>query len=107
MSIAVVFVLFVALAFSGASMSQHSFMQARPPDLQEAARVLVQPRFYDPPQRKSMIVDPEGRAHPTADGTQMTKRDRSRGKNAAIPVRLPAVLAVESSETEIAPLARP
>ncbi len=35
-------------------------------------------RTFEPPTRKSMIVDLDGDAHRTADGTQMTKRDRAK-----------------------------
>ena len=44
----------------------------------EAGRALSRLRTYQPPDRKSMIVDTNGMAHLTADNTQMTKRDRSR-----------------------------
>lgn len=35
-------------------------------------------RTFERPARKSMIVDTDGLAHRTADGTQMTKRDRAK-----------------------------
>ena len=44
----------------------------------ETGRALSRLRAYQPPDRKSMIVDTNGMAHPTADNTKMTKRDRSR-----------------------------
>ena len=44
----------------------------------EAGRALSRIREYQPPARKSMIVDTNGMAHSTADLTHMTKRDRSR-----------------------------
>ena len=44
----------------------------------EAGRALSRIREYQPPARKSMIVDTNGMAHSTADLTRSTKRDRSR-----------------------------
>ena len=41
-------------------------------------RVMSRIHAYQPPARKSVMVDITGMAHPTADGTSMTKRDRSR-----------------------------
>ena len=41
-------------------------------------RVLSRLHAYQPPARKSVVVDISGMAHPTADNTSMTKRDRSR-----------------------------
>jgi hypothetical protein len=44
----------------------------------EAGRALSRLRPHQPPARKSIVVDTSGMAHPTADRTGMTKRDRSR-----------------------------
>ncbi len=44
----------------------------------ETERFVIQKRTYQPPARRSVIVAPDGQAHRTADGTQMTKRDRAR-----------------------------
>ena len=43
----------------------------------ESGRALSRMHAYQPPARKSMVVDISGMAHPTADNTRMTKRDRS------------------------------
>ena len=40
-------------------------------------RVLSRIHAYQPPARKSVMIDITGMAHPTADNTSMTKRDRS------------------------------
>lgn len=44
----------------------------------ETERFVIQKRTYQPPARRSVIVAPDGQAHRTADGTQMTKRDRAK-----------------------------
>lgn len=44
----------------------------------DSAYLAIPKRTFEPPARKSMIVDAEGQAHRTADGTQMTKRDRAK-----------------------------
>lgn len=45
----------------------------------EGPRTSFQPiRSYEPPARKSIIVDNDGQAHPTAAPSHATKRDRSR-----------------------------
>ncbi len=44
----------------------------------DSAYLAIPKRTFEPPARKSMIVDAEGQAYRTADGTQMTKRDRAK-----------------------------
>jgi hypothetical protein len=44
----------------------------------EGPRSFTQVRFYEPPARKSVVVDPYGQVQPTAAPTHPTKRDRSR-----------------------------
>ncbi len=44
----------------------------------DSAYLSIPKRTFEPPARKSMIVDADGEAHRTADGTQMTKRDRAK-----------------------------
>lgn len=48
------------------------------PGLREPSRPWIPQYAFMPPERRSVLVDPEGQAHPTADRTQMTKRDRSK-----------------------------
>ncbi len=44
----------------------------------DTSRFIVSRPIVAPPARKSVIVDTDGYAHRTADGTQMTKRDRTK-----------------------------
>ena len=60
-----------SFVFSG--VSQNATLWLKP----QSGRVLSTNHAYEPPLRKSIIVDTEGLEHPTADNTHPTRRDRS------------------------------
>ena len=64
---------FVAsFTFSGISHVQTNFLKL------QSGRVLSTHHTYEPPARKSIMIDIDGKEHTTADNTQPTRRDRSR-----------------------------
>jgi hypothetical protein len=80
----------------------------------ESGRVLNRYHVYEPPSRKSVLVDSEGIAWPTADGTHMTKRDRSRLLTTAQvkdapPTETPEypLLSVDAHKPDVAPVVAP
>jgi hypothetical protein len=79
--LAVLFVSIVALTFSSFVMKAPvfpGFNSVPPPKIE-----------YVQPARKSVLVAPDGSAHRTADGTQMTKRDRGERRVVSVPVPPP------------------
>ena len=103
MTIAIVlFSIFAVFAFSGAPMMMGA---PRPVDGQ---RPIVMREIFEAPERRAIMVDTDGQAHRTADGTQMTKRDRSRSYRQAPPApevqAPPAPIAAAEPEPEPAPV---
>ena len=66
------------------------------PALQQHLPKNIATPSYLAPARKSVIIDREGLAHPTADLTQMTRRDRSQIRKEAV-VAEPAPVVVEET----------
>ena len=58
---------------------------------------LVQTYTFAPPERRAVIVDGDGLAHPTADQTHSTKRDRSRRVQPEVPTPSLNIVSGEAS----------